>query len=300
MVYTVTCNPALDYTLKVEDFSAELINRAKDAFLTYGGKGINVSAVLNQLEIPTCALGFAAGANGARLKALLAAEGIACDFIDLASGETRINVKIKAQKEWDINAPGPQVGPAALEALMGQLEGLKEGDVLVLSGSVPAGLPADLYEQMLARVEGRGVLAVIDAEGALLRKTLGFKPFLVKPNHLELGDLYGVKLHHLEEIEPYARKLQAEGARNVLISCGGEGALLLDENGAVHTAQNAPGIFKNSVGCGDSMVAGFLAGWLKTADYKEALKWGTACGNATAYSDTLATRQEIEGILSLL
>ena len=300
MIYTVTCNPALDYTLKVQNFTAEEINRAHETLLTFGGKGINVSAVLHQLNVPTCALGFIAGGNGEKLNALLSKEGVTTDLIHLAEGETRINVKIKAQKEWDINAPGPRVSPQELAALMNKLDTLQAGDILVLSGSIPAGLPADLYEQMLERIEGKGILAAIDAEGALLRKTLGFKPFLVKPNHLELGELYGVKLHHLGEIEPYARKLQEEGAHNVLVSCGGEGALLLDENGTVHTAQNAPGILKNSVGCGDSMVAGFLAGWLRTADYKEALKWGTACGNATAYSDTLATREEIETILSIL
>lgn len=297
MIYTVTCNPALDYTLKVQNFTAEKINRAQETLLTFGGKGINVSAVLNELNVPTTALGFIAGGNGERLNALLSQNGVATDFIRLKDGETRINVKIKSQKEWDINAPGPQVDAQALAELMARLEGLQAGDGLVLSGSVPAGLPADLYEQMLKRIEGKGILAVIDAEGALLRKTLGFKPFLVKPNHQELGELYGVNLHRLQETEPYARKLQGEGARNVLVSCGGEGALLLDETGAVHTAQNAPGIFKNSVGCGDSMVAGFLAGWLKTSDYKEALRWGTACGNATAYSDTLATRKEIEALL---
>ncbi len=297
MIYTVTCNPALDYTLKVQNFTAENINRATETLLTFGGKGINVSAVLHELDVPTCALGFIAGDNGERLNTLLLKNGIRTGFIRLPKGETRINVKIKAQKEWDLNAPGPKVDPAALEQLMVQLESLEEGDYLVLSGSVPAGMPVDLYEQMLRRIEGKGVLTAIDAEGALLRKTLGFKPFLVKPNHLELGDLYGVKLHRLEEIEPYARKLQAEGARNVLVSCGGEGAFLLDETGAVHTAQNAPGVFKSSVGCGDSMVAGFLAGWLKTGNYGEALKWGTACGNATAYSDTLATKQEILSLL---
>lgn len=300
MIYTVTCNPALDYTLKVQNFTAEDINRAHETILTYGGKGINVSAVLHALDVPTCALGFIAGGNGERLNTLLSKEGVATDFIRLAEGETRINVKIKAQKEWDLNAPGPAVRPEELEALMAQLEDLREGDILVLSGSVPAGMPADLYEQMLKRIEGKGILAAIDTEGALLRKTLGFKPFLVKPNHHELGDLYGVKLHHLDEIEPYARKLQGEGARNVLVSCGGEGALLLDQEGKVHTSKNAPGIFKSSVGCGDSMVAGFLAGWMKTGNYGEALRWGTACGNATAYSDTLATKQEIEKILSIL
>lgn len=297
MIYTVTCNPALDYTLKVQNFTADKINRAEETLLTYGGKGINVSAVLKELSIPTVALGFIAGANGEQLAALMKADGIDSDFIRLSEGETRINVKIKAQEEWDLNAPGPQADEAALAALMAQLDTLQKGDFLVLSGSVPAGLPADLYRQMLCRIEGRGIEAVVDAEGALMRQTLDFKPFLVKPNHLELGELYGVKLHHLDQTEEFARKLQQEGARNVLVSCGEEGALLLDEQGRIYRRENAKGIVKNTVGCGDSTVAGFLAGWFNSGDYAEALRRAVACGNATAFSDTLARKEEILSLL---
>ena len=224
-------------------------------------------------------------------------ELIASHFIRLAEGETRINVKIKGQEEWDINAPGPRVDEKAIEDLMARMDGLQKGDFLILSGSVAPGMPADSYEKMLERIRGKGAEALIDAEGALLRKTLDFKPFLVKPNHLELGDLYGVKLHYLEETEEYARKLQEEGARNVLVSCGAEGALLLDEHGKVYRRKNAKGAVKNTVGCGDSTVAGFLAGWLKTGDYAEALRWAVACGNATAFSDTLAKKEEILSLL---
>ncbi|MBQ7034776.1 MAG: 1-phosphofructokinase [Clostridia bacterium] len=297
MIYTVTCNPALDYTLKTETFTAGKINRAESTRLTYGGKGINVSAVLTALGIPTTALGFIGGANGERLAALMQADGIPSDFIRLSAGETRINVKIKAEEEWDLNAPGPQIDERALQGLMDRLDRLQAGDYLVLSGSVSAGLPVDLYRQMLCRIKERGAEAVVDAEGALLRQTLDFKPFLVKPNHLELGELYGVKLHSLGEIEEYARKLQGEGARNVLVSCGAQGALLLDEHGRVHKGENAKGLVKNTVGCGDSMVAGFLAGWIKGGSYEQALRWGVACGNATAFSDTLATKQEILNLL---
>ncbi len=297
MVYTVTCNPALDYTLKTETFTAGKINRAESVQLTYGGKGINVSAVLTALGIPSTALGFIGGANGERLVALMQEDGIPSDFIRLPAGETRINVKIKSQEEWDLNAPGPLIDAAALQGLMDRLDCLQAGDYLVLSGSVSAGLPKDLYRQMLCRIKDRGVEAVVDAEGALLRQTLDFKPFLVKPNHLELGELYGVELHHPDQIEEYARRLQGEGARNVLVSCGAQGALLLDEQGKVHLRENAKGSVKNTVGCGDSTVAGFLAGFLQSGDYAEGLRWGVACGNATAFSDTLATRQEMLSLL---
>lgn len=297
MIYTLTCNPALDYTLKTKTFTAGRINRAESVQLTYGGKGINVSAVLTALGVATTALGFIGGANGERLAALMQADGIPSDFIRLDQGETRINVKIKAEEEWDLNAPGPPIDERALQELMDRLERLRAGDYLVLSGSVSAGLPNDFYRQVLGRIQHRGVEAVVDAEGALLRQTLDFKPFLVKPNHLELGELYGVKLHSMEEIEEYARRLQGEGARNVLVSCGAQGALLLDEQGAVHIRKNAKGLVKNTVGCGDSMVAGFLAGFLQSGDYAEGLRFGVACGNATAFSDTLATRQEILSLL---
>lgn len=297
MIYTVTCNPALDYTLKTETFTAGKINRAESTRLTYGGKGINVSAVLTALGIPSTALGFIGGFNGERLVALMQEDGILSDFIRLPAGETRINVKIKAGEEWDLNAPGPQIDGAARQGLMDQLDGLQAGDYLVLSGSVSAGLPKDLYRQMLGRIRDRGAEAVVDAEGALLRQTLDFKPFLVKPNHMELGELYGVELHYLDQVEEYARRLQGEGARNVLVSCGAQGALLLDEQRNVHLRENAKGLVKNTVGCGDSTVAGFLAGWLKSGDYAEGLRWGVAAGNATAFSDILASKQEILDLL---
>ena len=300
MVYTVTCNPALDYVMRVKHLQTEDINRSERESLTYGGKGINVSAVLARLSVPTCALGFTAGLMGEKLKSLLSTEGIACDFVDLPVGETRINVKIRAQQELDINATGPSVSSADVERLFEKLDTLCADDILVLSGSVPGGLPQDLYSRILKRVDGRGVLTAVDAEGELLRNTLAYRPFLIKPNHHELGALFGKDLYTTDELVACARQLQAEGARNVLVSRAENGALLVDETGAYHTVGTVAGVLRNSVGCGDSMVAGFLAGWLTQKDYSYALRLGAASGNAPAFSDTLATAAEINAALSLL
>ncbi len=300
MVYTVTCNPALDYVMQVPHLQMHDINRSEREYLTYGGKGINVSAVLARLSVPTRALGFTAGFMGEKLKSLLTAEGIVCDFVELSAGETRINVKIRTDAEIDINAGGPPVGEADIDRLQQKLEMLRPGDVLVLAGTVPSGLPQDLYVQMLRQLEGREVLTVVDAEKELLRDTLPYRPFLIKPNHHELGALFGKDLHTVEEIVWCARQLQQEGARNVLVSRAEGGALLVDETGICRTIGNAPGTLRSSVGCGDSMVAGFIAGWLQQKDYAYALRLGAACGNATAFSDTLATKAEIDATLAYL
>ncbi len=300
MVYTVTCNPALDYVLHVPQLQTEDINRSERETLTYGGKGINVSAVLARLSVPTRALGFTAGLMGEKLKNLLSAEGIVCDFVDLPAGETRINVKVRAQQELDINAGGPAVSAIDVERLLQKLDSLSAGDVLVLAGSIPSGLPQDLYCRMFERVSGKGVQVVVDAEGELLRNTLRYRPFLIKPNHHELGALFGKVLYTAEEIVACAKQLRAEGARNVLVSRAEQGALLVDETGVCHTVGTVKGNLRNSVGCGDSMVAGFLAGWLTQKDYSYALRLGAACGNATAFSDALATRAEIDAVFSRL
>lgn len=297
MVYTVTCNPALDYVMQVPHLQTRDINRSECETLTFGGKGINVSAVLARLSVPTRALGFTAGLMGEKLKSLLTAEGIACDFVDLPAGETRINVKIRAQHELDINAVGPEVTAYDVERLLQKLDTLTADDTLVLAGSIPSSLPQDLYRQILDRSDGRGVQVVVDAEGELLRNTLPYRPFLIKPNHHELGALFQKELHTADEIVDCARQLQAEGARNVLVSRAERGALLVDETGACHTVGTVEGPLRNSVGCGDSMVAGFLAGWLTQKDYAYALKLGAACGSATAFSDTLATAAEISAVL---
>lgn len=300
MVYTVTCNPALDYVMFIPDFTASGVQRAVAESLTYGGKGINVSAILSRLGVPSTALGFAAGFTGEKLKALLDEDGIIHDFIDLPTGNTRINVKVKAEKELDLNAGGPPVPPMAVDALLQKLDTLTDGDVLVLAGAISKNLPSDLYAQMLDRLTGERVLVAVDAETTLLRQTLPYRPFLVKPNHHELGALFGVALTGTDEIELHARRLQQMGARNVLVSRAADGALLIDETGACHTVGAVAGTPVNSVGCGDSMVAGFLAGWLKSGNYAAALRLGAACGSATAFSPALATRPEIDACLAQL
>ena len=300
MVYTITLNPALDYVMKVGALRYDDINRSKSETLYYGGKGINVSVVLTRLGIPNKALGFVAGFTGDELERMLIADNIACDFVHLASGLTRVNVKIKADTELDINGNGPDVSEQELEQLLCKLDGIEAGDVLVLAGAVPKNLPDDIYERILARLDGRGVKFVVDATGDLLLKVLKFHPFLVKPNHHELGDLFGVTTKTDAEIETYAKKLQDMGAANVLVSRGGDGATLIDESGAVNSIGNAKGTPVNSVGCGDSMVAGFVAGYLQQQDYAHALRLGATCGNATAFSEGLAERTDIDRLFQIL
>jgi len=300
MVYTITLNPALDYVMKVGSLRFDDINRSKAEQIYYGGKGINVSVVLSRLGTENKALGFVAGFTGEELERMLKADNIECDFNHLQNGLTRVNVKIKADTELDINANGPDVSEAEIEELLTKLDDIKEGDVLVLAGAVPKNLPSDVYEKILQRLSGRGVKFVVDATGELLLKVLKFKPFLVKPNHHELGDLFSVTTKTDEEIEIYAKKLQQMGASNVLVSRGGDGAMLIDEFGAVKKIGNAKGTLINSVGCGDSMVAGFVAGFLQTGDYEHALRLGAACGNATAFSEGLAEKKDIDRIYQIL
>lgn len=300
MVYTITLNPALDYVMKVGSLRFDDINRSKAEQIYYGGKGINVSVVLSRLGTENKALGFVAGFTGEELERMLKADNIDCDFNHLRSGLTRVNVKIKADTELDINANGPDVSEAEIEELLTKLDDIKEGDVLVLAGAVPKNLPSDVYEKILQRLSGRGVKFVVDATGELLLKVLKFKPFLVKPNHHELGDLFSVTTKTDKEIEIYAKKLQQMGASNVLVSRGGDGAMLIDEFGAVKKIGNAKGTLINSVGCGDSMVAGFVAGFLQKGDYEHALRLGAACGNATAFSEGLAEKKDIDRIYQIL
>ena len=300
MIYTVTLNPALDYVMRVGTLRYDDINRSKSETIYYGGKGINVSVVLSRLGVENIALGFVAGFTGDALESMLQADNIRCDFNHLASGLTRVNVKIKADTELDINANGPDVSEAEIAALLKKLEGIGEGDYLILAGAVPKNLPDDIYERILASLADKGVRFVVDATGDLLLKVLKYKPFLVKPNHHELGDLFGVTTKTDEEIEIYAKKLQQMGAVNVLVSRGGDGATLIDETGAVHTLSNAKGTLVNSVGCGDSMVAGFVAGCLQQGDYAHALRLGAACGNATAFSEGLAERADIDRLYDIL
>ena len=301
MIYTVTFNPAIDYVVRLGNpLQPGAVNRAAGEDCVLGGKGINVSGVLAQLGVESVALGFIAGETGAWLERGLTAQGLHTDFIWLENGMTRINVKIKAGQETELNGAGPNIPESAMQALEAKLDALQKDDVLILAGSIPACLPQSTYERLLARLQGRGVRAVVDATQDLLLKVLPYKPFLIKPNNHELSEIVGRELTTDDEIVAAAAGLQAQGARNVLVSMAGDGALLLDENGAVHRIGCPKGKVVNSVGAGDSMVAGFVAGYLHTGDYRYALRLGTACGSATAFSVGLATKVEIDRLLETI
>ncbi|MGN0458695.1 MAG: 1-phosphofructokinase [Eubacterium sp.] len=300
MVYTITLNPALDYVMKVGKLRYDDINRSKSEDIYYGGKGINVSVILTRLGIKNKALGFVAGFTGDRLEQMLREDGIECEFNRLKSGHTRINVKIKADTEIDVNAQGPSISEADINGLLKKLDEIKQGDFLILAGSIPNTLPNDIYERILERLDGRGVNFVVDATGDLLLNVLKYNPFLVKPNHHELGDLFGAEAKTEDEIVKYARRLQDMGAKNVLVSRAKDGATLIDENGRVTTVGNVDGELVSSVGCGDSMVGGFIAGCIEKSDYAYALKLGSACGNATAFSEQLATKDEIKRVFEIM
>ena len=297
MIYTVTFNPALDYVVWMDQLCPGQINRTASEEIQCGGKGINVSTVLTALGVENIALGFLAGFTGRALEEGLRSQGIRTDFIWLPEGLTRINVKVKGGAETEINGQGPAVGPVALRALQDKLNRLEAGDFLVISGSVPAALSHDVYEQILARLEDRGIQFVVDTTQDLLCSALPYHPFLIKPNSLELGELFGRTLENDEDIRACAMELQAKGARNVLVSMAGDGSLLLDERGGCHRLGVPKGTVRNSVGAGDSMVAGFLAGWLETGDYAYAQRLGAAAGSATAFSEGLATKEQVMALL---
>lgn len=293
MIYTVTFNPALDYVVRVNHFTPGMVNRTVKEDIFYGGKGINVSAVLANLGYESVALGFVAGFTGTEIERGVQKLGFASDFIRVKDGMSRINVKLKSDEESEINGMGPVITGADVELLFEKLESLQAGDVLVLSGSIPASIDDTIYERIMERLDGRGVRIVVDAEKKLLLNVLRYHPFLIKPNNHELGDMFGVTLHSDEEVAAYARKLQELGAANVLVSMAGDGAILVTESGEVHKLGVAKGTVRNSVGAGDSMVAGFLAGYLENGDFAHALKLGTAAGGATAFSDGLGTKERI-------
>jgi 1-phosphofructokinase len=299
MIYTVTFNPSLDYIIHVQDFHTGGINRTCYEKILGGGKGINVSTVLGNLGHPSTALGFTAGFTGEALKKLIEAEGVKTDFIDVKEGFTRINVKMKSKEETEINGQGPRITPENIEQLFTKLDTLQSGDILVVSGSIPNTLPSDMYQRIMERIKDKNVMTVVDAEKDLLLKVLKYRPFLIKPNNHELGAVFDVELKTRESVVPYARKLQEKGARNVLISMAGEGAVLLDENGKVSQCPAPDGTVVNSVGAGDSMVAGFLAGYLDSkGNYETAFHTGIAAGSASAFSEELATRAEVEELLA--
>lgn len=299
MVYTVTFNPAIDYVVHTAEMRLGEVNRSSSEEMYFGGKGINVSIVLNELGTPSIALGFTAGFTGEAIENGIKAMGIKSDFVRLKTGNSRINVKIKAGEETELNGQGPHIDDEALEALFVKLDKLSDGDTLVLAGSIPSSLPSDIYERIMQRLSDRKIRTVVDATNGLLLNVLKYKPFLIKPNNHELGEMFGVTLSEDEEIERYARKLKDMGAINVLISMAGDGAMLIDENGKCHRCGVCKGKVRNSVGAGDSMVAGFLTG-AQNGDYEYALKLGTAAGGATAFSDGLAVKTKIEELLAQL
>ncbi|WP_302338194.1 1-phosphofructokinase [uncultured Ruminococcus sp.] len=300
MIYTVTFNPAIDYVVHADDMQVGAVNRSRQEEVYFGGKGINVSVVLHELGLASKALGFVAGFTGEAIEQELRADGIETDFIHLEKGFSRINVKIKSGEETELNGQGPEIPEDKLRQLFDQLEQVQDGDTIILAGSIPASLPADVYEQILRHLSGKQVRAVVDATRDLLVNVLKYKPFLIKPNNFELGEIFGVPLKDdVDEIVRYAGKLQEIGARNVLVSMAGDGAVLLDENGGVHACGVCKGTVKNSVGAGDSMVAGFVAG-CETGDYDYALKLGTATGGATAFSEGLAKKELIAELLQQL
>ncbi len=300
MIYTVTFNPAIDYIVRVKDFKAGQINRTYYENILPGGKGINVSIVLKNMGHDSTALGFMAGFTGREISDRLSEFGVASDFVEVKKGMSRINLKMKSNEETEINGQGPDIQPEDIEELYKKLDVLKEGDLLVISGSVPNTLPGDMYERIMTRLEGRGIDIVVDAEKDLLVNVLKYHPFLIKPNNHELGAIYGVELKKQDEVIPYAKKLQEEGARNVLISMAGEGAVFISEKGDIIKSPAPKGTVVNSVGAGDSMVAGFLTGYLETGDYETAFKMGLCTGSASAFSPDLATRPEVEALLATI
>ena len=300
MVYTVTFNPSLDYIVDVEDFRLGMTNRTCSEQMMAGGKGINVSIVLQNLGIENTALGFIAGFTGEEIRRQVAEMGIRAQFISIPEGISRINLKLRSIDGTEINGMGPSIGRAQLDALYEKLDTLTDKDTRVLAGSIPASIPSSIYSDIMERLYARGVTFVVDATKQLLLNVLRYRPFLIKPNNHELGELFGVTLSTREAVIPYARKLQEQGARNVLISMAGQGAVLVAEDGSVHLTPAPKGTLVNAVGAGDSMVAGFLAGWQERHDYGHAFRMGVAAGSASAFSRYLATREEVEMVFAQL
>ncbi len=300
MIYTVTFNPSIDYIVDVDHFKTGQVNRTTGELMFPGGKGINVSMVLQNLGFESTALGFMAGFIGDEIVRLLQVRNVQSDFIRVSEGLSRINVKLRSDEESEINGQGPAIKDEDIAKLYAQLDKLVEGDVLVLAGSIPSVMPASAYEDIMAHLQGKGIKIVVDATRDLLVNVLKYHPFLVKPNNHELGEIFGVELKTKEEVIPYAKKLQEMGAVNVMISMAGDGGLLISENGDVFETMPPKGKIVNSVGAGDSMVAGFVAGYLATGDYETAFYQGICTGSASAFSENLATKPEVEALLAQL
>lgn len=298
MIYTVTFNPSIDYIVSMNDFSLGKTNRTTQEKMLPGGKGINVSTVLTNLGIENTALGFIAGFTGTEIERLCIEKGIRCNFITIPNGSNRINVKLKDYDGTEINGAGPVISSNKLQELMNQLQKLNSGDTLVLAGSIPASMPSDTYQQIMYELQDKKIKIVVDATKDLLLNCLPFHPFLIKPNKHELEEIFGVSIHTKEDVIHYARLLQEQGARNVIVSLSGDGAVFVAENHESFEADVPPGKLVNAVGAGDSMIAGFLAGWDTTGDYIQAFHMAVACGSASAYSEELATKEDVETLLS--
>lgn len=300
MIYTVTFNPSLDYIVSVDDFQLGLTNRTSSELMLPGGKGINVSTVLGNLGIQSTALGFVAGFTGDEIVRRVEQMRIQSDFIRVENGISRINVKLKSIDGTEINGAGPTIGEDMITLLMEKLDQLREGDILVLAGSIPASIPDDMYSRIMKMLDGRGIMIVVDATKELLLNVLPYHPFLIKPNNHELGEIFGEELDTRDAVIPFAKKLQEMGARNVLVSMAGEGAVLVTADGQIFSTPAPKGTLVNGVGAGDSMVAGFLAGWMEQTAYRHAFYMGVAAGSASAFSEYLATKPEVEAVYEAL
>lgn len=298
MIYTVTFNPALDYILELDKLEIGKIQKSKTELILPGGKGINVSTVLTNLEIDNIALGYKAGFVGAEIERLLRNMKVKTDFIDLEEGNSRINVKISGEEETAINTNGPQISENKILELLEKLKTLNENDYLVLSGSIPSSIKDDIYEKICSIVKKQNVKIVVDATKNLLVQALKYNPFLIKPNNEELGEIFGVEIHTKEDAYVYGKKLKEMGAQNVLVSMGKIGAALIDEAGQEYFIKSPEGKRVNTVGSGDSMVAGFIAGFLKYNNYNDALRMGVSAGSASALSKYLATKEEVYNLFN--
>lgn len=300
LIYTITFNPSLDYIVTCNDFRLGETNRVSKEIIFPGGKGINVSIVLSNFGMDTTALGFLAGFTGEEIRRLIVEKGIQNEMIWLDEGLSRINIKLRSKEESELNGMGPKIPEEAIAKLYEKLDQLTEDDILCLAGNIPNSLPATMYSDIMKHLQGKNIRIVVDATKDLLMNVLEYRPFLIKPNNHELGDLFGVRLSTRDEVVPYARKLQEKGARNVLISMAGEGAVLVDENGEVYKSEAPKGKVVNSVGAGDSMVAGFIYGYLKYGNYAQAFRYGLCTGSASAFKEELATPEDVEKLFATL
>lgn len=297
MIYTVTFNPSLDYIVSVDNFTCGIVNRTTDEIIFPGGKGINVSMVLTNLGFENTALGFLAGFTGNRIQDLLEEKGVRADFISVEKGISRINVKLRSNEETEINGQGPAIEEADIKKLYEKLDTLSDGDILVLAGSIPDVMPGSMYMDIMKHLQNKDLKIVVDATKDLLVNVLQYHPFLIKPNNHELGEIFGVKIESKADVITYAKKMQEKGARNVLVSMAGDGAVLVAEDGSIFQSEAPKGKVANSVGAGDSMVAGFVAGYLENGSYEKAFQMGVCTGSASAFSEELATKAEVIALL---